>query len=225
MVEQKKLDYISSYISKLLRKNFGRGPQSCQTSVCKKYVIAYVRGFVAPMEEVLLKEGHAKDVDRARRLIMNSLIEEIKGVLQVSLDVEVIEYYHDWNFPNNTGIFIFTLEKEEEGHIVNDVDIPKLEKEIARISELVQKVPDEIYTCPITPSIYCVERTGILIQIEKALIERGFEQELRYTKDQLEKSYFHRHGDFEEIFHKQVRDIFIDWNFHGNKSVLVFILF
>ncbi|MEK4149463.1 Na-translocating system protein MpsC family protein [Robertmurraya sp. FSL W8-0741] len=136
----------------------------------------------------------------------------------------MIEYYHDWNFPNNTGIFIFTLEKEEEGHIVNDVDIPKLEKEIARISELVQKVPDEIYTCPITPSIYCVERAGILIQIEKALIERGFEQELRYTKEQLEKSYFHRHGDFEEIFHKQVRDIFIDWNFHGNKSVLVFIL-
>lgn len=224
MIDQKKLDYISRYTSKLLRKNFGRGPQSCQINVCKRYVITYVRGFVAPMEEVLLKQGHAKDVDHARRLIMNSLIEEIKGVIQVSLDVEVGDYYHDWNFPNNTGILIFILEKEEEDHYVTDIDISKLEREVGRISHLVQKTPDEMFTCPISHSIYVVERAGILIQIEKALLERGFEQELRYTKDQLEKSYFHRHGEFEEIFQQPIRDIFIDWDFHANKSVMVFIL-
>lgn len=57
---------------------------------------------------------------------------------------------------------------------------------MGRISFLVEKVPDEIKTYPISPSIYLIERRGILIQIEKALIEKGFENELRFTKDELE---------------------------------------
>lgn len=224
MVDQKKLDYISSYISKLLRKNFGRGPHSCQTTLNKRHLVTSIRGFVTPMEEILLKQGHSKDVDNARQHIMDYLLEEIKGVVQVSLDTEVSEYYHDWNYPNNSGVIILVLEQEEENRYVSDIDIPSLEKEIGRISLLVEKVPDQIYTYPITPSIYVIERIGILVQIEKALIEKGFQQELKFTKDELEKSYFHRHGEFQNIFHRQVRDIFIDWNFKENKSLMVFLL-
>jgi uncharacterized protein YbcI len=57
MIEQKKEDYISSYISKLLRKKFGRGPQSCQTTISKNHLVTYIRGFLSPMENVLLEQG------------------------------------------------------------------------------------------------------------------------------------------------------------------------
>lgn len=224
MIDHNKEEYISSYISKLLRKKFGRGPQTCRTSVCKNHLVTYIRGFLTPMEDILLQQGQNKYVDHARTVIINHLLDEIKGVIQVTLDVEVEEYYHDWNFPNNSGILIFVLEADV-GQVMNvDIDIQKLELEVGRISLLVEKVPDNINTYPISPSIYLIERSGILIQIEKALIAKGFQKELKFTKDELEKKYFHRDGRFEDIFKRPIIDIFIDWNFDEDKSLMAFIL-
>jgi len=225
MIENNKLDYISSYISKSLRKNFGKGPQSCQTNLNGKYLVSYIRGFVSPMEEILLKQRQKKTVDDARTLIMDHLLEEIKGVIQVSINVEVTDYYHDWNFPNNSGIIIFILEEDISEEVPESrVDKAGLEDEIARISMLVQKVPEQIHIYPISPTVFLVERKGILVQIEKALISKGFQRELRYTKDELEKEYFHRDGRFEALFQKSVKDIFVDWNFRDDKSMMAFIL-
>jgi uncharacterized protein YbcI len=224
MMDLKKEEYISSYISKLLRKNFGRGPRSCQTSISSHYLVTYIGGFLSPMEDVMLQHGQNQYVDHARNVIITHLLDEIKGVIQITFDVEVEEYYHDWNFPNNSGILIFILDTEVHQKVETNIDIQRFELEVGRISLLVEKVPDKINTCPISPSIFLVERKGILIQIEKALIDKGFENELKYTKDELEKSYFHRYGRFEDIFHKSVRDIFIDWNFKLDKSVMAFIL-
>jgi uncharacterized protein YbcI len=151
-------------------------------------------------------------------------MDEIKGLVQVTLDVEVVDYYHDWNFPNNSGVLMFVLDTEAGQEFKTDVDIQRVELEVGRISFMVEKVPDQINTYPISPSIYLIERSGILIQIEKSLIEKGFENELKFTKDELEKKYFHREGRFEDIFNKSVRDIFIDWNFKEDKSLIAFIL-
>jgi uncharacterized protein YbcI len=224
MTNQSKVDYVSSYISKLLRKSFGRGPQSCQTTICNKHVVTYIRGFISPMEEILLKQGQYKEVDYARNMILDHLLDELKGVVQVTFNIEVSDYYHDWNFPNNSGVLVFVIENAEGPEHVMDIDVGALEKEMAKLSFLAEKVPDEIITYPISPSIVLIERKGILVQIEKALIEKGFEQELKFTKDELEKNYFHRDGRFEEILKTTIKDIFIDWNFKEDKSVMVFMM-
>jgi uncharacterized protein YbcI len=224
MIDHDKIEYISSYISKLLRRNFGKGPQTCRTTVTKNHLVTYLQGFLTPMEDILLQQGQNREVDDVRTVIINHLLDEIKGVVKVTLGVDVEEYYHDWNFPNNSGILIFVLE-EQVGQVSNtNIDIQRLEAEIGRISLLVQKVPDKITAYPITPSVYLVERSGILIQIEKALIAKGFLRELKFTKDEFEKTYFHRDGRFEDIFNKSVRDIFIDWDFKADKSLMAFIL-
>ena len=224
MTEQDKLDFISSYISKLMRKNFGRGPQSCRATLSKKHLVVYIQGFITPMEQILIQQEQYKIVDYSRTIIINNLLNEIKAIVQVSLDVEVAEHYHDWNFPNNSGILIFVLEDVAGQNVETQIDIQKLELEIGRISLLVQKVPDEMQTYPISPTIFLVERKGIFIQIEKALIEKGFQQELKFTKDQLEKTYFHRDGRFEDIFNTPVKDIFLDWNFTDDKGLIIFTL-
>lgn len=226
-MDQEKVNSISSFTSKLLRKNFGRGPQLCQSTFCGKYFVTYIRGFISPMEEVLMQQGQMHQVEKARSVIINHIIEEIKGVVKVSFNREVEEHYHDWNFPNNSGFIIFVL-NEEDSNMTQIADhqqlLPKLESEIGRISALVQKVPDQINTHILSPSIYLVERKGILIPIEKALISKGFAQELKITKDELEKEYFHKYGKFEEIFRQPVKDVFIDWCFKDDKSLMAFIL-
>ncbi|WP_102347842.1 DUF2294 domain-containing protein [Bacillus sp. Marseille-P3661] len=224
MENNEKEEYISSYISKLLRKKFGKGPQNCRTTVTKNHLVTYIRGFLTPMEEILLQQGQQKYVDQARTVIINHLLDEIKGVVQVTFEVEVEEQYHDWNFPNNSGIIILVLEQEITPAIKTDIDVRSLELEIERISLLVEKIPDRIFLYPISSSIYLIERIGILVQIEKALIENGFHTELLFTKDELEKRYFHRDGRFETIFKNPVRDIFVDWNLKKDKSMMAFIV-
>ncbi|WP_343221453.1 MULTISPECIES: Na-translocating system protein MpsC family protein [Ornithinibacillus] len=224
-MDQAVLNSISSYTSKLLRKNFGKGPKSCQTTINHQFVVMYIRGFISPMEEVLMSQGQTSQVEIARNVIINHVLEELTGVIQVSLDREVEHYYHDWNFPNNSGVIIYVLNEEIKKENINPkIDNSMLEREVARISDLVQKVPDHISVIPVAPTIYIVERRGILIPIEKALIDQGFKDELLITKDTLEKSYFHRYGKFREIFNSDIKDIFIDWNTKEDKAVMVFIL-
>ncbi|WP_246944136.1 DUF2294 domain-containing protein [Bacillus pinisoli] len=225
-MDQELLNSISGYTSKLLRKNFGKGPQSCQSSISGNLLVIYIRGFISPMEEVLINQGQRIEVERARTFVINHLLEELKGMIEVSLDREIEGFYHDWNFPNNSGAVIFILNEMERdiSYVDPTVDIPQLEKEIARISYLVQKVPDQVKVFPISSTIYLVERIGILVRIEQSLIQKGFEEELRIAKDELEKSYLHRYGKFHEIFNKQVRDIFVAWNLKDDKSMIAFIL-
>lgn len=224
MLAQEKINHISSYTSKLIRQKFGRGPESCKATICKNHMVFYIRGFISPMEEVLLLKGKSAHVEYARTVIIGHVLEELKGAVQVSFDVDVEEYYHDWNFNNNSGVIILVLENELDVPIPQvSIDLQLLESNIARISESVQKAPEEIIIYPISDNILLVQRIGILIPIEKALIQKGYTDELRITKDDLEKSHFHRDVHLKDIFHSSVVDIFIDWDFKEDKSMMCLI--
>ena len=225
-MDQEMLNSISSFTSKILRKNFGRGPQLCQSTLSARYLVVYIRGFISPMEEVLIQQGYRNQVEKARTVIINHAIEELKGVVEISLNRDVVDHYHDWNLPNNTGIMMFVLDERVGSECMPEdhVNLQQLESEVARISLLVEKVPDQIKIYPLSKFIYLIERKGILVPIEKSLIQKGYADELKVTKDELEKSHFHRSGKFEEIFQTSVKDIFIDWNFKEDKSYMAFIL-
>ncbi len=225
-MDQEKLNSISSFTSKVLRKNFGRGPKLCQSTLRDRYLVVYIRGFISPMEEVLIQHGQTHQVKKARTVIISHVIEELTGVVKISFDRDVEDYYHDWNFPNNSGVMMFVLdEKVSNEHIIeNSVNLKELEREVARVTQLVEKIPGQILIYPLSSSLYLIERRGILIPIEKSLVRKGFVEELKITKDELEKVYFHRNGKFEEIFRSNVRDIFIDWNFKEDKSFMAIIL-
>ncbi|WP_099361135.1 Na-translocating system protein MpsC family protein [Fredinandcohnia onubensis] len=222
---QGKLKYISSYTSKLLRNKFGRGPESCFAVTANHFLVLQIRGFISPMEEVLLQENQRIQVDHARDVVIKSILAELKGVFQVTLETEVKTFFHDWNFPNNTGVIIAELESPlNQMEKDKAIDFALLESEIDRISKLVQKIPEKTSSFQISPRIFIVKRDGILVPIEKALLKRGFEKELLFTKDNLEKSYLHRHGKYEQIFSQPVADIFVDWDFKEDNSLICFIL-
>lgn len=222
---QEKLKSISSYTSKLLRNKFGRGPESCFAATADQFLVLSIRGFISPMEEVLLKENQHIQVDYARDVVIKSILAELKGVFQVTLDTEVKSFFHDWNFPNNTGVIIAVLESTLNPMEKSEmVDFSLLDSEVARISYLVEKTPEKTFSFQISPKIFIVKREGILVPIEKALIEEGFHKELHFTKDDLEKSYLHRYGKFDQVFQGAVTDIFVDWDFKEDNSLICFLL-
>lgn len=217
---------ISSLLSKLLRKSFGRGPQSCHAFAKSSFLVFYIRGFISPMESVLIQSTGIESIKISRNIIMKKILTELKGILELEFQQDVGSLYHDWNYLNNTGMITVVFEKEVPS-FESDVEFAEYDdfiKEIERLSILIQKKPDKIKAFQITPKLYLVKRYGILVPIEKAMIHNGYEQELLVTRDKLEKSFFHRHGHFEEIFKKPVADIFVDWNIKDDRSLTYFFL-
>lgn len=227
---QQKLMDISSLTSKLLRKNFGRGPESCYAFANQRFLVFYIRGFLSPMESILLESGNTDQVDTSRSIVMKNILNQLKGILEIEFEQDVHDFYHDWNYPQNTGMITVVFEADIITNDNNTVsgegstNFKLLLEEVGRISTLVQKMPEKIDVYQITPKIYLIKREGILVQIEKALIKKGYDQTLIVTKDELEKSYFHRNGHFEDIFRLPVADIFVDWNLNEDNSMMCFVL-
>ncbi|MEO2078153.1 MAG: Na-translocating system protein MpsC family protein [Bacillus sp. (in: firmicutes)] len=225
---QQKLMDISSLTSKLLRKNFGRGPESCFAFANERFLVFYIRGFMSPIESTLLEHGNSDNIDISRNIVMKTVLNQLKGILELEFEQDIESFYHDWNYPQNTGMITVQFEnavtlfvdRNQDTH----VDLNPLIDEVDRISVLVEKKPEKTEAYFISPKIFLVKRDGILVRIEKALIAKGFEQTLSVTKDELEKSYLHRDGRFEEIFSNPVTDIFVDWDFHEDNSIICFVL-
>ncbi|MEH7096122.1 Na-translocating system protein MpsC family protein [Neobacillus vireti] len=225
---QQKLMDISSLTSKLLRKNFGRGPESCYCYANERFLVFYIRGFMSPLESTLLENGNSDNIDISRHIVMKSVNNQLKGILELEFEQDIESFYHDWNYPQNTGMITVEFEGDIAGPMDRNkggsVDLKPLIDEVERISILVQKRPERTEAILISPSIYLIKRDGILVQIEKALISKGYEHTLLVTKDELEKSYLHRDGRFEEIFHNPVADIFVDWDLSEDRSIMCFVL-
>lgn len=227
---QDQLKSISSYTSKLLRQKFGRGPQSCHASLGGRFLALYIKGFLSPMEEVLLQQGQTDTVTASRQVIIDCVLSELKGMVQTTLQIDIENFYSDWNFQSNSGLIVAVLAAEEEGQAQTDAadsefaNRAAFKEEVQRISSLVQKTPERIETYRVTPKLLIVMRHGLLLMVEHALIQKGIGQTLRIAKGELEKKYFHHDGRFDEILGSRVVDFFVDWDFKRDDSLMCFVL-
>src|SRR3954470_18657401 len=83
---QQKLMDISSLTSKLLRKNFGRGPESCYAYVNERFLVFYIRGFMSPLESTLLENGNSDNIYISRQIVMKSVGNQLKAILELEFE-------------------------------------------------------------------------------------------------------------------------------------------
>jgi uncharacterized protein YbcI len=218
---------LSSYISKILRENFGKGPETVHVSLGKTFIVFYIRNFLSPIEKVLMDQKQDESIQQTRDLVMQTLIPEIKAYIKIVTGMEVREFYYDWGLHNKsmmfTGICTDSTSidypiKEEftgKGELIN---------EIINLSSDSEKKPDEIYACQLNNRSILVIRNGILVRIEKQLIRQGMQEQLKLAKRTLEKGLLHNNNHFEGILNTKVIDIFVDWDFDLDKSVIVLVI-
>lgn len=218
---------IASHIGRLLREAFGKGPQSIFVNISRPFIVIYLRNFLSPTEKILLQQDQVNSVQHTRDLVMKSLMPEIKAYLLLLADMNIREFYYDWGFHNHSGMLV-GIEAEDESLGFRPQEWysgkEELHVEIDRISQQIQKKPDETHSYMINDRTLLVVRTGILISLGKELIRLGFEESLKLAERNLEKSYLMNSSRFPEIIKSQILDVFVDWDFHEDKSVIVFIL-
>ncbi|WP_308635814.1 Na-translocating system protein MpsC family protein [Paenibacillus silvisoli] len=218
---------IASYVGRLLRETFGKGPQSIFISIKRPFVVFYLRNFLSPTEKILLQQNEIQSIQTTRDILMKSLIPEIKAYLLLLAGMNIREFYYDWGLHNHSGVMVGIEAWDDHGQadlVSGYAGRDELHQEINRISQQVEKRPEELYSCLINERTLLLIRNGILISIEKELIRIGHEESLRLAKRNLEKSHMHNNGHFEEFLHTKVIDVFVDWDFQLDKSVIVLIL-
>ncbi|WP_106495779.1 Na-translocating system protein MpsC family protein [Lentibacillus sp. Marseille-P4043] len=226
MADNQRQTELASYIGKLLRDSFGKGPESIFVTIEKSVVTIYLRNFMSPMEKALLDQDQVGIFQKTRDSLMKTLIPEIKAYIKIVTGMEMSEFYYDWGLHNRSGIFIgigADLDTENLWLSESYEGKEQVHQEIMRLSKQVEKAPAEIYSHRLNPRTLLLFRNDILVNIEKELIRQGYAEILRITKRTLEKTYLHNNNHFESILDTSVIDIFVDWDFDKNKSAIVFI--
>lgn len=218
---------LANNLGKLLRDNFGKGPEAIHVTIYSPYVVVYVRGFISPMEQVLLKQDEELQVKTTREFLMKSLEPEITGQIKGVTDIDIQHLYYDWNLSHQSGIFVGVCLEELKPNLSEGVAYPgkeEIHKRIVKMSELAEKAPTNVTSYMLSPRTLVVVREGILVAIEKQLISLGFDETLRVSKRQLEKGLLQQNDDFDSILNADILDIFVDWDFELDNSVITFIL-
>jgi uncharacterized protein YbcI len=215
---------IGSYLGRVLRDHFGKGPESVYVSVDPCCIVMHIRKFLSPIEKVMLDQRDKSAVEELRETMMAKMLPEIEHYISTLLDIEGWEFYFDWNIENKSGVITAfhpdkLKEKQEKNRTPRQEDIKQA---IQRVSEEVGKSPDEITVHPVNERTMLAVRTGGLILIEKELIRTGHLDILKSTKRLLEKEELYKEK-FDSIFGTTVRDIFVDWDFDRDRSLVVFI--
>lgn len=217
---------IASYIGRLLRDNFGKGPDSVYVSIGHPFIVVYIRNLMSPTERVLMAQQQETLLQITRDTVMQTLIPDIKASIRHVAGMEVKEFYYDWNLHNKSAVFVLTcidLNVVAESVSVDYPHKKELHQEISNLSIQSEKPPVEILSYLINPRTLVVIRNGILVAIEKQLIRLGQEEQLRIAKRALEKSLLHN-NHFESVLNSKITDSFVDWDFELDRSLIIFIL-
>lgn len=227
MLDKQAQTEIASYVGRLLREAFGKGPQSIFVSINRPFVVLYLKSFLSPTEKILLQQDQIHSIQSTRDLLMKTLIPEIKAYLLVFAGMNIREFYYDWGLHNHSGVMvgIESGDEHEQTYLESSyTGKEELQREISTISQQVEKRPEEVHSFLINERNLIVIRNGILISIEKELIRIGHEESLRLAKRNLEKRHLHNNSYFQSFLNAKIDDVFVDWDFHLDRSVIVFIL-
>ncbi len=217
---------ISGYISSMLRDHFGKGPASVYVTLQPPFLVIYFRGFTAPMEQILLKQKESKRILETREIMMSDLKEEMKEEFRKIGGLNVQELYADWNLGAETGVIVGIMENgesEENFSWPTELNKKTFMELVVKASEEAQKVPDKTEAYWLNERTIFVRRSGILVRIEKALIENGMSKELKTAKRPLERKIIQEVG-MEKAVHRKIVDYFVDWNFQKDEGYIVLVL-
>ncbi|QSF44517.1 Na-translocating system protein MpsC family protein [Paenibacillus tianjinensis] len=212
---------FSSYTGRLLRERFGKGPESIHVSIGKQCIALHIRNFIGPVERFLLNKEEEQAFRYTRELLMKSLLPELSAYLQDNLSIEVGEIFYDWGIHNASGMIVALL--KNDGVPVDEyAGRDEVHAQINEVSRKVQKEPEFTDSWWLGTRTLIIKREGILIPLEKELIGLGYENTLKTTKRKMEKRYLEDTTTIAPMLGKELSDIYVDWDFDKDTSVIAY---
>nr|WP_172195902.1 Na-translocating system protein MpsC family protein [Saccharibacillus qingshengii] len=222
MNEKETISLVTSYVGKLLRTRFGKGPESVSAFLCERCLVLHLRNFMGPVEKFLLTQEEEKAFRYTRELLMESLLPELKAFLQEHTGLDVSEFYYDWGVHNASGVIVGMF-NAAPGAPEEYPGKEEVHEQVVKVTAAIQKVPEHIDSWWVTPRMLAVFRQGITVLLEKEMVELGYTEVLKATKRRLEKRMLEQDANAGAILNKTLTDLYADWDFDRDRSVVIYI--
>ncbi|RKD69634.1 uncharacterized protein YbcI [Sinobaca qinghaiensis] len=226
-INEKNEQQAAKRLGKMFQTQFGKGPESIYVMITPPFVTIHLQGFLAPMEEVLLHQDKQLQLEQLREQMMIKILPVIQQIVEEETDETVLDMYYDWNFRKNkkcTGMVWIALDVSPEQLDTfswpQELNENMFLREIIALSKKVQKEPVETNLFWLSPRLILVERIGIFVEIENALIEQNYGETLKIVKRPLEKNLFAKHV-LESLLQQKIQETFVDWHFQKDKGYLL----
>ncbi|MGI8387271.1 Na-translocating system protein MpsC family protein [Robertmurraya sp. P23] len=223
LATQDDLHALSSSFSKLLKRGFGKGPETCFTVFKGNKLYVYIRNFMTPAEEILYNDHQNNLITEFRTSVIRSLSDELLQESSRLLGMPFHSFYQDWNYDTNSGMLLLVsnsvnldLKTEEKGS-------DGVNKVIRKIGTQFHKIPVTLRTVPSPTNSYAVESKGVLLPLENFIYERGQMELLLTQARNVKKGYMTHKNIIEEALNRSIEDIFMMWDYVENKNYLIFI--
>lgn len=222
MNEKETISLVTSYVGKLLRTRFGKGPESVSVFLNERCIVFHLRNFMGPVEKFLLTQEEEKAFRYTRELLMESLLPELNDFLHDNTGMNVSEFYYDWGVHNASGAIIGMFDPRP----IESPDYPgkaDLHEKVIEVTAAIQKVPEHIDSWWVNPRMLAVFRQGITVLLEKEMVELGYTEVLKSAKRRLEKRMLEQDADAGIILSKTLTDLYADWDFNLDRSIVIYI--
>lgn len=217
---------LSNYVGQFLEEHFGEKPDKVTVTYRSPFLLLHLSGFLLPAEKMFVDRREWNRVLETRDLIIRAVKKELLTGLQEETDLQPTDLYADWNLEKKSGLFIITLAKEPlaaEFPWPETVEQETLKEIILLNSIRTQKMPDQTNFYWLSDQVLLIERIGILVDIEKNLVQNGVIEELRLAKRPLEHRIT-KLFNLESLLDSHIQELFVDWNFQKDFSYMVLIM-
>lgn len=218
--KQETVDRIAGHVGKLLRNHFGKGPEVLNVSLDDRSIVLHLKNFMTPIEDALLAKKDEKTFRYTRELMMKALVPALETFVREDLHLRFMSLYYDWNPGNSSGMITVLLDSETDANR-NYEGRESVHTQIVDILTKTQAEPYYIDSWWVDAKTLLVFRKGIAILLEKELNALGYTDVLKTAKRSLEKELMWKEAHISKTVRKPMTDLYIDWNFDRDDSVIV----
>lgn len=134
--------------------------------------------------------------------------------------------YTDWNLENETALLLAVTRQDETTDSAGWPDEGVKEKvleEVIQASKKTLKEPEWTNIYWLDGYAILIERSGIMMDLEKEFIKKGMIEKLRLARRHLEQ-HLMKSPKLKAILKQEIRELFVDWNFEQDKAYMVLVL-
>ncbi|WP_322906730.1 Na-translocating system protein MpsC family protein [Paenibacillus sp. SGZ-1009] len=222
MKHSEMISLSTSYVTKLLRSRFGKGPQSVKIVISARCIVFQLRHFISPVEDFLLVHDEEETFRYTRELIMNAVLQDLQQFLQQQIGLQVVNMYYDWGVHNASGVIVGMLEMDADDQVPDYEGKQTFERKLSDVLEEMQKRPQQLDSWWVDPSILCIYRCGITKLIELELIELGHQDLLKKAKRRLEKRVIAQTLNTQKLLGKSPYELYLDWDFDRDDGIILY---
>jgi uncharacterized protein YbcI len=213
---------LSSSFSKIIKRGFGKGPETCYTVLRANRLYVYIRNFMTPAEEILAEKQEYNLLMNFRSSVITALSRDLVKEASLILGISFDSFYQDWNYKLNSGILLLVNNSFNPDVKVEESFERKLFQLVRMVGSQLHKIPSGLKVVKNTQNICAIESKGVMLPLDYLMVKQGNSDLLFTYAREIKEGYYQHRELFEELFNRSIEDLFMMWDFKNNKSYLIF---